>query len=70
MVVVAGPGSQQVDLIQVAGEHRVPHVLEDLADVLCVRGTRIVAEEASGTGAFPAPVGAVHAAGVHAGVHV
>lgn len=64
------PGSQQIDLIQVAGQDRVPHVLEDLADILCVRGTRVVAEEAAGARAFPASIRAIHAAGVHPGVHV
>lgn len=67
---MARPGSQQVDLVQVAGQDRVPHVLEDLADVLRVRGARVVAEEAPGARALLAAVRAVHAAGVHAAVHV
>lgn len=67
---VARPGSQQVDLVQVAGQDRVPHVLEDLADVLRVRGARVVAEEAPGARALLAAVRAVRAAGVHAAVHV
>ena len=62
--------SEQVDLVQVAGQDRVPYVLENLADVLCVRGARVVAEEAAGARALPSPVGTVHAAGVHTGVHV
>ena len=66
----AGPRSQQVDLVEVAGQDRVPHVLEDFADVLGVSGACVVTEEASGTRALPAPVSAVHTAGVHAGVHV
>lgn len=67
----AGLGSQQVDLVEVAGQDRVAHVLEDFADVLRVRGARVVAEEAPGARALPAPVGGgVRAAGVHAAVHV
>lgn len=64
------PASQQVDLVQVPGQHRVPHVLEHAADAMRVRGTGEVCEEAARAGALPATVLGLCAVRVHARVHV
>lgn len=64
------PESEQVDLVQVPGQHRVPHVLEHAADAVRVRGTGEVCEEAARAGALPATVLGLRAARIHAGVHV